>query len=127
LSGGRPDAPVRPAAVGVGARIHGVLQDLADAPHGRASPLEVPTVGPFKRADPQADVVAHEVVKDPTGGADLVVLVENEAYDLAHLLVGVHRDPLRGELDIPPGHVLKELASLGLVQPSPLKAISHSY
>ena len=66
----------------------------------RPSPLQVPAIGPVERAKPQADVVADQVVEDPPDGADLVVLVEDQTDDLADLLVGVHLDPIRRELDV---------------------------
>ena len=65
-------------------------------------------------------------MEDAPGGADLVVLVEDQADDLADLLVGVHLDPFRGELDVAGGHAVKELAALGLVQPASFQSISHS-
>ena len=65
-------------------------------------------------------------MEHPPDGADLVVLVEDEADDLAHLLVGVHLDAIRGELDVAHGHAVKELAALGLVQPASFQSIPHS-
>ena len=65
-------------------------------------------------------------MEDAPGGADLVVLVEDQADDLADLLVGVHLDPFRGELDVAGGHAVKEFAALGLVQPASFQSISHS-
>ena len=126
FSGGRPDALVRSAAIGVGPGVDGVSQDLKDGQHGRPPPLQVPAIGPVKRANPQADVVADQVVEDAPDGADLVVLVEDQADDLADLLVGVHLDPFRGELDVAGGHAVKEFAALGLVQPASLQSIPHS-
>ena len=64
-------------------------------------------------------------MEDAPDGADLVVLVEDQTDDLTHLLVGVHLDPFRRELDIPPGHVVKEFAALGLVQSASLQSIPH--
>ena len=101
-------------------------QDLEDGQHDRAPPLQVPAVGPVERTKPEADVVANQVVEDPPDGADLVVLVEDQTDDLADLLVGVHLDPFRGELDVAGGHAVKEFAALGLVQPASLQSISHS-
>ena len=49
-----------------------------------------------------------------------------ETDDVADLLVGIHLDPFRGELDVAGGHVVKELAALGLVQPASFQSISHS-
>ena len=83
-------------------------------------------IGPVERAEPEPDVVADQVVEDAPGGAELVVLVEDEADDLADLLVGVHLDPIRGELDVAGGHAVEELAALGLVQPASFQSISHS-
>src|SRR5262249_38960513 len=75
----------------------------------------------------QPDVVAHQVVEDAPDAADLVVLVEDQADDVAHLLVGVQVNAIRGELDIAQRHVVEEFAAPGLVQPASLQSISHSH
>ena len=117
---------MRPAAIGVGPGVDRVAQDLEDGQQDRTPPLQVPAIGSVVRTKPEADVVADQVVEDPPGGAEFVVLVEDEADDLADLLVGVHLDPIRGELDVAGGHAVKELAALGLVQPASFQSISHS-
>ena len=117
---------MRPAAIGVGPGVDRVSQDLEDGQQDRTPPLQVPAIGPVERTKPEADVVADQVVEDPPGGADLVVLVEDETDDLADLLIGVHLDPFRGELDVAGGHAVKEFAALGLVQPASFQSISHS-
>ena len=124
--GRRPDALVRPAAIGVGPGIDRMSQDLEDGQQDRSSPLQVAAIGPVVRAKAELDVVADQVMEDPPGGADLVVLVEDQADDLADLLVGVHLDPLGGELDVAGRHAVKEFAALGLVQPSSFQSIPHS-
>ena len=124
--GRRPDALVRPAAIGVGPGVDRVSQDLEDGQQDRSPPLQVPAIGPVERTKPEPDVVADQVVEDAPGGADLVVLVEDQADDLADLLVGVHLDPFRGELDVAGGHAVKEFAALGLVQPASFQSIPHS-
>ena len=85
-----------------------------------------PRLGPWNGRIPRSNVVAYQVAEDTPDGADLVVLVEDETDDLAHLLIGVHLDAFRGKLDITPGHVVKEFATLGLVQAASLQSISHS-
>src|SRR4051794_40137071 len=81
---------------------------------------------PMEWPKPKADVVADQVMEDPPCGAELVVLVEDEADDLADLLIGVQLDPIGGELDIAGRHTVEELAALGLVQPTAFQSISHS-
>ena len=65
-------------------------------------------------------------MEDAPDAADLVVLVENEADDVAYLLVGVQVDAIRGYLDIAQRHVVEEFAAPGLVQPATLQSIPHS-
>ena len=117
---------MRSAAEGIRPRVHGVHQDLADAHHGRPPPFQIPAVGPVERANPQPDIVAGQVVEDAPDAADLLVFVENEADDVAYLLVGVQVDAIRGDLDIAQRHVLEEFAAPGLVQPATLQSIPHS-
>jgi hypothetical protein len=81
----------------------------------------------MERPNPKAAIVARQVVEHPPGGANLVVLVEDEADDVAHLLVGVHVDPIGKELDVAQRHVVEELTALGLVQSASLQSYSHSY
>jgi hypothetical protein len=80
----------------------------------------------MERPNPKADIVAHQVVEHSPGGTNLVVLVEDEADDVAHLLVGADVDPIGKELDVAQRHVVEELAALGLVQSASLQSISHS-
>src|SRR5262249_22788547 len=82
-------------------------------------------VGPVERAEAEADAVADQVVEDAAGGADLVELVEDQADDVADLLVGVHRDPIGGELDVAGGGAEEELAPPPLLAPACLETILH--
>src|SRR5262249_26068657 len=116
----------RPAAIGVGPRVHRVPQDLEDGVHDRAPPFQVAAIGSMKRAKSDSDVVLDQVMEDAPGAADLVVLVEDQADDITDLLIGVHRDSIRGELDVAGGHAVKEFAALSLVKSATLQSISHS-
>ena len=53
-------------------------------------------------------------MEHPPGGTNLVVLVEDEADDVARLLVGVHLDPIGKELDVAQPHVMEELIAVRL-------------
>ena len=126
LSRRGPDALVWPAAIGVGSGVDRVSQDLEDGQQDRPPPLQVATIRSVKGTKPEPDVVADQVVEDPPSGAEFVVLVEDQTDDLADLLIRVHLDSIRGELDVAGGHAVKELAALGLVQPASFQSISHS-
>ena len=115
-----------PAAIGVSPGVDGVPQDLEDGQQDRAPPLQLAAMRPVEWPKPEADVVADQVMEDAPGGAELIVLVEDESDDLADLLVRVQLHPIGGELDVAGRHAVEKLAALGLVQSASFQSISHS-
>jgi hypothetical protein len=68
-------------------------------------------------ADRQADVPLHQVAQHGAERAQLVELLEDQAHDRLHLLVGVDRQPARGQAHVAHRRVVEQLPPPRLVQP----------
>lgn len=112
-----------PAAIGVGARIHGIFQQILQCHPAGAAPLQRPFGDAFANPYPQADVVVEQVAQQRMQGAQLAELVEDQAHDVLYLLVRVEAHLARGVADVADRQGKGQLAPARLVQLAVVQAL----
>jgi hypothetical protein len=113
-------------SVGIGPGAGRVVQHLVERRRHGAPPGQPAARGSAPEAHPQSDVVSDQVMKHPINRTEFIELVEDQAHDVAGLLVRVAGQLAGRQLDVPAGGLGEQLAALGLGGPASTRSISHS-
>src|SRR6516165_10939410 len=95
-----------------------------EASCGRAPFQLTPARAPVHSCS-KPDFVPQQVAKKPAERAQFVELVKEQLDGGSHLFIRVQSNLAGWQLDVPARHVKDQLASLGLVKPSPFQTVVH--
>src|SRR5262249_19101181 len=104
------------AAIDVGARVRGIVQDGQDPIMGERFPDQVAMSSPTPKPSGTTEVVLGEVLDDGQGRGRLLEEIEDQAHGVPDLLVRVEDDPALGVVDQSRGRSEPELALASLLQ-----------
>src|SRR5512138_2322103 len=104
------------AAVDVGARVPGVVQDGQDPAVTQGAPGQFAVADPAPEPGGAAEVMVGEVLDDGQGRTRVLEKVEDQPDRMPDLFVGVEHDPSLRVIDQPRGRPGPESAVSGLLQ-----------
>src|SRR5262249_35292957 len=104
------------AAVDVGVRVLGVVQDLQDTAVAQRTADQLTVASTTPEPGRTLEMMVGEVVHDGQGGSRLLKRLEDQPDGLLDLFVGVEDDPALGIVDQPRGWPGPELALGCLLQ-----------
>ena len=115
LAGQAPKAGLG-AAIDIGARVLGVVQDVQDPSMAQRSPDQLTVSAATPEPCGALEVMVGEVLDDGQGRSRLLEQVEDQPDRLLDLFVGIEDDPALRIVDQPRGRSEPELALGGLLQ-----------
>jgi hypothetical protein len=92
-----------PSAIGNGSSIEGVLQQVLPRHSIGPAPLQRPLGGAFSQANPELNVVLHQIAQECMQRPKVLKLTKDQPHHRLDLFVRIMPDPAGRGVDIPNG------------------------